>query len=238
MPYISGRELTSSIRRNPQTSLIPIIMVSAQAGTEARAEALEGGVDDYLAKPFQARELLARVRVHLQLGLMRVELERRVEERTRALIESEARNRALAERYSMLSTVSPVGVIQISPKGEILYGNPRWYEIVGMPINRPLSEWVEWVTPEDRPKVMHLWTLATEGGTADTSERQFRFTNGRWAQLEVRLLSRLPRTFSLTDLPRLTDPRFDRSRPSRRLRRCPHRHHPPEGGGDAAHPRG
>ncbi|BGO94298.1 hypothetical protein NBRC10512_002748 [Rhodotorula toruloides] len=186
MPYISGRELTSIIRRNPQTALIPIIMVSAQAGTEARAEALEGGVDDYLAKPFQARELLARVRVHLQLGLMRVELERRVEERTRALIESEARNRALAERYSMLSTVSPVGVIQISPKGEILYGNPRWYEIVGMPINRPLSEWTEWVTPDDQPKVMHLWKLATEGGTADTSERQFRFTNGRWAQLEIR----------------------------------------------------
>lgn len=125
MPHISGQQLTTLLRRNPKTALIPIIMVSAQAGTEARAEALEGGVDDYLVKPFQARELLARARVHLQLGLMRNELSRRVEERTRALMESDAQNRALAERYSMLSTVSPVGVIEIDEHGEIVYGRSR-----------------------------------------------------------------------------------------------------------------
>lgn len=102
MPYLSGMELTTAIRRNPATALVPIIMVSAQAGNEARAVALEGGLDDYLVKPFQARELVARVRVHLQLGLMRVELEKRVEERTRALIESEARNRALAGAFLSL----------------------------------------------------------------------------------------------------------------------------------------
>lgn len=123
MPHISGQQLTTTLRRNPSTALIPIIMVSAQAGTEARAEALEGGVDDYLVKPFQGRELLARSRVHLQLGLMRSELSRRVDERTRALIDSDARNRALAERYSMLSTVSPVGVIEIDTHGEIIYGS-------------------------------------------------------------------------------------------------------------------
>jgi hypothetical protein len=49
---------------------------------------------------------------------MRVELEKRVEERTRALIDSESRNRALAERYSTLSTVSPVGIVQIDQEGE------------------------------------------------------------------------------------------------------------------------
>lgn len=96
---LSGLELAAALRRNPATALLPIIMVSAGAGVEARADALEGGLDDYLVKPFQARELVARVRVHLQLGLMRVELEKRVEERTRALIESEARNRALAGSF-------------------------------------------------------------------------------------------------------------------------------------------
>ena len=135
MPGISGMQLTSAIRQNPRISFLPIVMVSAQAGLEARAEALEGGLDDYLVKPFQPRELIARVKgesasplpadpvliitppVHLQLGLLRVELERRVEERTRALIDSESRNRALAERYSTLSTVSPVGIVQIDQEG-------------------------------------------------------------------------------------------------------------------------
>ncbi|GAA5995875.1 uncharacterized protein JCM10292_004800 [Rhodotorula paludigena] len=186
MPYITGMELTTALRRNPHTALIPIIMVSAQAGNEARAEALEGGVDDYLVKPFQARELLARVRVHLQLGLMRIELEKRVDERTRALIESEARNRGLAERYSMLSTVSPVGVVQIDAKGEPIFCNPRWFEITGMSLGRPLAEWVDQIVPEDLRKVEYAWKAATGGTTTEAAERQFRFKNGRWAQLEIR----------------------------------------------------
>ncbi|GAA5973125.1 hypothetical protein JCM11641_006280 [Rhodosporidiobolus odoratus] len=187
MPHLSGMELTAALRRSAATALIPILMVSAQAGSEARAEALEGGCDDYLVKPFQARELVARVRVHLQLGLMRVELEKRVEERTRALIESEARNRALAERYSMLSTVSPVGVIEINNDGQMTYSNPRWHEISGAPVDRPLEEWKDTVVPEDWPKVERLWEMATKGGPAgETEERQFRFINGRWAQLEIR----------------------------------------------------
>ncbi|GAA5891499.1 hypothetical protein JCM6882_004493 [Rhodosporidiobolus microsporus] len=187
MPFLTGMELTAALRRNPATALTPIVMVSAQAGSEARAEALEGGLDDYLVKPFQARELLARVRVHLQLGLMRVELEKRVDERTRALIESEARNRSLAERYSMLSTVSPVGVVEISSTGKILYVNPRWSEITGVPLHRPFEEWREMVVPEDWEKVERLWKMATEEGRAgETDERQFRFKNGRWAQLEIR----------------------------------------------------
>ncbi|GAA5985176.1 hypothetical protein JCM10908_002555 [Rhodotorula pacifica] len=206
MPHISGQQLTSTLRRNPQTALIPIIMVSAQAGSEARAEALEGGVDDYLVKPFQARELLARTRVHCQLGLMRTELERRVEERTRALIESEGRNRALAERYSMLSTVSPVGVIEINTSGEIVYANPRWYTITGLG-ERPLSAWLDCVEPEDVPKIENIWRLAVAGGeSSEASDRQFRFKNGRVAQLEIRSSSEvgLPDGYvgALTDITR------------------------------------
>ncbi|GAA5852766.1 hypothetical protein JCM9279_003962 [Rhodotorula babjevae] len=186
MPHISGMELTTALRRDPATTLVPIIMVSAQAGTEARAEALEGGVDDYLVKPFQARELLARVRVHLQLGLLRAELERRVDERTRALIESEAQNRALASRYAMLSTVSPVGVVQIDNQGHPVFCNPRWFEICGMGLGRPLVEWTEQIVPDDLQKVDNAWKAATGGEKTEAPERQFRLKNGRWAQLEIR----------------------------------------------------
>lgn len=129
MPHISGMELTTALRRDPATTLVPIIMVSAQAGTEARAEALEGGVDDYLVKPFQARELLARVNVHLQLGHMRKELERRVTERTAALIESEKKLKELAEQHQTLALVSPVGIFQCDTEGKM----------VVRPLSLPLS---------------------------------------------------------------------------------------------------
>lgn len=125
MPRLTGDELVAALRAEPKTALIPIIMISAQAGTEARAGALERGLDDYLAKPFQARELLARVNVHLQLGLMRAELEKRVLERTRALLESEAQNRSLADKYSTLSSVSPVGILQADEEGNAVCESAR-----------------------------------------------------------------------------------------------------------------
>ncbi|GAA5932140.1 uncharacterized protein JCM15063_001133 [Sporobolomyces koalae] len=187
MPGMSGMELTREIRSDPRVSLLPIIMVSAQAGSEAKAEALEGGLDDYLVKPFPPRELVARARIHVQLGLMRVELEKRVEERTRALIESESRNRALAERYSTLSTVSPVGIVQISQERDLVYANPAWFDISGHNPDAPLSAWKEDVVAEHLPKLDRLWKSVVEDGQAvDVPDRQFLFKSGKWAQLEIR----------------------------------------------------
>ena len=51
-------------------------MLSARAGEESRVEGLEAGADDYLVKPFSARELLARVGAHLQITRLRRESER------------------------------------------------------------------------------------------------------------------------------------------------------------------
>lgn len=117
--FADGRGLLAALRANLTTALTPVLFLSAQAGVEAKAEALEAGADDYLVKPFQARELVARVNTHLQLGRMRAELEKRVEERTRALIESEARYRGLADRYATLSVVSPVGIFMTDGDGNL-----------------------------------------------------------------------------------------------------------------------
>ena len=57
--------------RNTRT--IPVILLSARAGEESAVEGLEAGADDYLAKPFSAQELLARVRTHLELARVRRE---------------------------------------------------------------------------------------------------------------------------------------------------------------------
>jgi signal transduction histidine kinase/ActR/RegA family two-component response regulator len=65
MPRIDGFELLRALRADPATQHIPIIMLTARAGQEASVEGLEAGADDYLAKPFQAAELLARVRIAL-----------------------------------------------------------------------------------------------------------------------------------------------------------------------------
>ncbi|MEG3987981.1 ATP-binding protein [Microcoleus sp. S28C3] len=73
MPGMDGFELLRSLRSNPATQDIPIILLSARAGEEARIEGLAAGADDYLIKPFSARELLARVEASLKLARLRQE---------------------------------------------------------------------------------------------------------------------------------------------------------------------
>jgi len=73
MPEMDGFALVDALRKDPATALIPIIMLSARAGEEARIEGVESGADDYLTKPFAARELIARVDAQLKMARMRRE---------------------------------------------------------------------------------------------------------------------------------------------------------------------
>jgi signal transduction histidine kinase len=65
MPNMNGFELLSNIRKDKDLQFIPFILISARAGEEAKVEGLQMGADDYLIKPFNARELLARVKSNL-----------------------------------------------------------------------------------------------------------------------------------------------------------------------------
>ena len=72
MPRVDGFELLRRLRADPATAAVPVVMLTARAGQEAAVEGFAAGVDDYLAKPFQAAELLARVRVAVERAAGRV----------------------------------------------------------------------------------------------------------------------------------------------------------------------
>ncbi|MDF3070072.1 MAG: pleC [Polyangiaceae bacterium] len=71
MPGMDGVSLLNELRADERTNTIPVILISARAGEEARLEGLETGADDYLIKPFAARELLTRVNTHLEMARVR-----------------------------------------------------------------------------------------------------------------------------------------------------------------------
>ncbi len=71
MPRLDGFGLLAAIRADADLRDLPVILLSARAGEEARLEGLDAGADDYLVKPFSARELLARVRSNLDLARLR-----------------------------------------------------------------------------------------------------------------------------------------------------------------------
>jgi signal transduction histidine kinase len=62
MPGLDGFELVRELRRDPRTRELPVVLLSARGDPESTLQALELGADDYIVKPFGARELLARVR--------------------------------------------------------------------------------------------------------------------------------------------------------------------------------
>ena len=109
MPILDGFELLKELRADEQTRNIPVILLSARAGEESRVEGIQAGADDYLIKPFSARELLARVggrleiarlqrERELQLRSSQAELEQRVQQRTRALLNASEELRELSAR--------------------------------------------------------------------------------------------------------------------------------------------
>ena len=73
MPRLDGFGLLRELRADPELCEIPVILLSARAGEEARIEGMEARADDYLIKPFSARELLAVVESHLKMSRLRHE---------------------------------------------------------------------------------------------------------------------------------------------------------------------
>jgi signal transduction histidine kinase/DNA-binding response OmpR family regulator len=96
MPELDGLGLVKALRGDAETAAIPVILLSARAGEGPRIEGLEAGADDYVYKPFSARELLARVESRIELA----RLQRRLEA---------DRERALRDEAETLDALNRVG---------------------------------------------------------------------------------------------------------------------------------
>jgi PAS domain S-box-containing protein len=120
MPRLDGVGLLAALRADPRTATVPVVMLSARAGEEARLDGLRAGADDYLAKPFGARELVARIEALLALARARREALRREEElkaETRSVLE------AIQEGYLALDEAGRIE--QVNAAATAMAGRPR-----------------------------------------------------------------------------------------------------------------
>jgi signal transduction histidine kinase len=139
LPRLDGFGLLRALRSDARTAGIPIIMLSARAGEESRVEGMEAGADDYVVKPFSARELLARVAAHLQMARMR-------RESNETLQKSEERFRAFVNASSDV-------VYRMSPDwSEMRFLEGR--EFIS-DTNQPSRSWLDkYIYPEDQQRVL------------------------------------------------------------------------------------
>jgi PAS domain S-box-containing protein len=135
MPHVDGIALLRALRASARTRHTPVILLSARAGEEPAVEGLDAGADDYLVKPFSARDLLARVRVHLDA----------VRARTSALRASETRFRRLAES-------GIIGIAISDAAGRVLEANDAFLGMVGRSREDLRAGGVAWelLPPTDR----------------------------------------------------------------------------------------
>lgn len=130
MPGMDGHEVCRRLKADPELRHIPVIYISALGMSEQKIQAFREGAVDYITKPFQADEVLARVRTHLQLT--RVEhLELEIAERKRA----EEQLRRSEEKFSRIYHLVPEAIaitrrsdgtfIDVNPGYETLFGYSR-----------------------------------------------------------------------------------------------------------------
>jgi len=125
MPGLDGFGLLQKVRADPRTQAVPIIMLSARAGEEARVEGLTAGVDDYLIKPFGARELRARVSALLEMARVRLEAAR-----TERVLRDEAE--AAGERVASILESITDGFAAVDGDWKITYFNAAAERLTGM----------------------------------------------------------------------------------------------------------
>ncbi|HEU4648133.1 MAG TPA: ATP-binding protein [Gemmatimonadales bacterium] len=164
MPRLDGFGLLRALRDDPRTRTLPVVLLSARAGEEATGEGLAAGADDYLTKPFTARELLARVGAHLALA-----------ETRRAALDREAAARVVAEAAAAqlqqvleaTQTVAfdwhlPTGTAEYSTTAPVLLGIASGATAVRIDI----------VHPDDRQRFNEV--IARAAAAQETVEHEFR----------------------------------------------------------------
>src|SRR5580700_10336610 len=201
-----GFGLLRAVRDDSALAGTPVILLSARAGEESRVLGLQADADDYLVKPFTARELLARVAMHVKMASLRRETAER-EERLRSEAELEREKlRASEERlaetgrlYRELQRADaelqlqvgllqqlPVSAWTLKPDGTPDFVNRVWLEFSGQTLDFVRSGPEAWMTaihPEDREAALRIfWDGVRSGQGFAIETRSLRAKDGtyRW----------------------------------------------------------
>ena len=144
MPRLDGFGLLHAVRGDPKLATLPVLMLSARAGEEAKVEGLSAKADDYLAKPFTAKELIARVNSNLQLAEFR-----------RDAAQAQLRYIMSQERLTRALSTGRVAVYDWDMESDRLSILGPLAEIFGVSIEiaaqgLPLQRFIEGIHPDDR----------------------------------------------------------------------------------------
>ncbi|MBP1202700.1 PAS domain S-box-containing protein [Duganella sp. 1411] len=167
MPDTDGFTLLKTLRAGEATRDLVVILLSARAGPEARVEGLAAGADDYMVKPFDARELVARIDGAINLSHQRRTSAAR-EAALQAEMKAEERVRELAERLQFTLNAAQIGDWDLNLLDDTSQRSLRHDQCFGY--TEPLAHWgmsdfFEHMHPDDRERVRAVIDAAIEAHT-------------------------------------------------------------------------
>ncbi|MDD4929858.1 MAG: EAL domain-containing protein [Gallionella sp.] len=178
MPGMDGYEVCRRLKAEPATRDVPVIFLSAASETIDKVQGFKAGCVDYVTKPYQREELIARVHTHLELNRLRHYLEERVALRTAELSES------FAALNSILETTLD-GFWRVDDRGNLLDVNPAYSQQSGYTRAELLSMKILAFEPEnDRTGLNSHLQHITENGR-DQFETLHRRKDGTLWHVEV-----------------------------------------------------
>lgn len=199
MPDMDGYEVCQKLKAAEQTRDIPVIFLSALDDVLDKVRAFDVGAVDYITKPFQIDEVLARVKNQIALQVakaeiykLNVELEQRIRQRTVQLqitnleLQREVTERKQAEKSlqeseerfeSILNSLQEVVWSVAAQTWELLYMNPTAEKVYGRPVSEFLDNqnlWFEVIHPEDSKRLERFFLTLLEQGSVDIEYRILR----------------------------------------------------------------
>ncbi len=144
MPGMDGYEVCRRLKADPATRDVPVMFVSAVSETLEKVQGFGIGAVDFITKPYQRDELMARVRTHLELHRLRHHLEDQVQERTAELRQSEKKLRS-----SLLDSIAALAAI-VEMRDPYTAGHQRRVAQLAVAIAQELQ------LPEEQVEGVHL----------------------------------------------------------------------------------
>jgi len=191
MPEMDGFEVCRRLKLDERTRDVPVIFISALNETEDKISAFRAGGVDYIAKPFQMEEVMARVQAHLKLYRMQVQLESLVAERTGELRTAYASLQRSEAQYRRLVENAPDILYIYSNRHGGRYYSARVEAVLGWTPDHLLANpllWRQRIHPEDLPRVDAAIAAAVTSQPFDL-EYRIQDAAGGWHWLHDRSIS-------------------------------------------------
>lgn len=198
MPDLDGYEVCRQLKKNPKTAVVPVIFISSLEEPADKVKGFEVGGVDFITKPFQAEEILARVHTHLSLHLLQnqmktqnIFLEEQIQERKKNEEELKQYQKNLEqmvrERTDELDQFFSLNLdllCILSTDGTFIRLNPAWESDLGYPLVDIVSKnYLDFVHPDDLDRTLEIGKRAVFERTTSFVNR-YRRRDGSYRWLE------------------------------------------------------